>query len=363
MRPGASPERGPNPPPERGTCGTRRTRASRAPDRRSLGKRAGGPCSAPGRTWRHGPNETTGTPRDRAGRLMVLRQPGGRRAAAFVVVTVLIDAMGIGVIMPVMPDLIRELTDLPLGAAALWGGYLSFVYALMQFAFGPTLGNLSDRFGRRPVLLLSLFALAVDYLIMGFAPTLWAAVRRPGAGRRRRRHLLHRQRLHGRRQPPRPASPELRPDRRRLRGRLRRRAADRGARRRAGNPRPVLRRRRAGHDQLRLWRAGAAGNARAGEPEAVRLASRQPARSGPADRRDADGRVVLRRHVPVRSRALRLPRNLELLHQGGVRMVECADRPVARHRRHLLRRGPGLADPVDPPAPRRGRNRVSGVSS
>ena len=104
---------------------------------------------------------------------MVLRQPGGRRAAAFVVVTVLIDAMGIGIIMPVMPDLIRELTDLPLGAAALWGGYLSFVYAVMQFAFGPTLGNLSDRFGRRPVLLLSLFALAVDYLIMGFAPTLW----------------------------------------------------------------------------------------------------------------------------------------------------------------------------------------------
>ena len=104
---------------------------------------------------------------------MMLRQPGGRRAAAFVVVTVLIDAMGIGIIIPVMPDLIRELTDLPLGAAALWGGYLSFVYALMQFAFGPTLGNLSDRFGRRPVLLLSLFALAVDYLIMGFAPTLW----------------------------------------------------------------------------------------------------------------------------------------------------------------------------------------------
>ena len=104
---------------------------------------------------------------------MVLRQPGGRRAAAFVVVTVLIDAMGIGIIMPVMPDLIRELTDLPLGAAALWGGYLSFVYALMQFAFGPTLGNLSDRFGRRPVLLVSLFTLAVDYLVMGFAPTLW----------------------------------------------------------------------------------------------------------------------------------------------------------------------------------------------
>ena len=104
---------------------------------------------------------------------MALRRPAGSRAAVFVFVTVLIDAMGIGIIIPVMPDLIRELTDLPLGAAALWGGYLSFVYALMQFAFGPTLGNLSDRFGRRPVLLISLFTLAVDYLIMGFAPTLW----------------------------------------------------------------------------------------------------------------------------------------------------------------------------------------------
>ena len=104
---------------------------------------------------------------------MALRQPAGRQAVAFVFVTVLIDAMGIGIIIPVMPDLIRELTDLPLGAAALWGGYLSFVYALMQFAFGPTLGNLSDRFGRRPVLLVSLFTLAVDYVIMGFAPTLW----------------------------------------------------------------------------------------------------------------------------------------------------------------------------------------------
>ena len=96
-----------------------------------------------------------------------------RRAIAFVFVTVLIDAMGIGIILPVMPDLIRELTDLTIGGAALWGGYLSFVYALMQFAAGPTLGNLSDRFGRRPVLLLSLLALAVDYLIMGLAPTLW----------------------------------------------------------------------------------------------------------------------------------------------------------------------------------------------
>ena len=105
--------------------------------------------------------------------MMAPRRPPGRRAVAFVFVTVLINAMGIGIIMPVMPDLIRELTDLPLGAAALWGGYLSFVYALMQFVFGPALGNLSDRLGRRPVLLVSLFTMAVDYVIMGLAPTLW----------------------------------------------------------------------------------------------------------------------------------------------------------------------------------------------
>lgn len=97
----------------------------------------------------------------------------GRHAAGFVCVTVVIDAMGIGIIMPVMPDLIQELTDLPIGAAALWGGYLTFVYALMQFAFGPVVGNLSDRFGRRPVLIASLAALTADYLLMGVAPTLW----------------------------------------------------------------------------------------------------------------------------------------------------------------------------------------------
>ena len=101
------------------------------------------------------------------------RKAGERRAISFVFVTMIIDAMGIGIIIPVMPDLIRELGGLSLGSAAVVGGYLTFVYALMQFACGPTLGNLSDRFGRRPVLLVSLFILAVDYLIMAFAPTLW----------------------------------------------------------------------------------------------------------------------------------------------------------------------------------------------
>lgn len=108
---------------------------------------------------------------------MAAEKTGGKavrkHAAFFVFVTVLIDAMGIGIIIPVMPDLLRELSDLPLAEAAVWGGVLSFVYALMQFAFGPTIGNLSDRFGRRPVLLISLAALAVDYVVMALAPTLW----------------------------------------------------------------------------------------------------------------------------------------------------------------------------------------------
>jgi len=96
-----------------------------------------------------------------------------RHAATFIFFTVLIDAIGIGIIMPVMPDLLVELTDLPISAAAFWGGYLSFVFALMQFGFGPTVGNISDVFGRRPVLLASLGVLAIDYIIMGFAPSLW----------------------------------------------------------------------------------------------------------------------------------------------------------------------------------------------
>lgn len=96
----------------------------------------------------------------------------GGHAAMFVFLTVCIDAMGLGIIVPVLPDLIREITDLGLDGAALWGGWLSFSYAIMQFVFGPAIGNLSDRFGRRAVLLASLGVLAVDYLIMAIAPSL-----------------------------------------------------------------------------------------------------------------------------------------------------------------------------------------------
>lgn len=96
-----------------------------------------------------------------------------RNAVAFIVATVLLDGIGLGIIIPVMPDLLIELRGSSIADAARWGGYLVFAFAAMQFLFSPTIGNLSDRFGRRPVLLASLGMMAVDYLIMALAPTLF----------------------------------------------------------------------------------------------------------------------------------------------------------------------------------------------
>jgi DHA1 family tetracycline resistance protein-like MFS transporter len=110
------------------------------------------------------------------------RQPG-QHALAFIFLTVLIDTIGFGIIMPVLPQLIVELTGQTLAGATFIGGWLLTSYALMQFVCGPIMGNLSDRFGRRPVLLASLAAFAIDYTLMGFAPTLaWLFVGRVLAG-------------------------------------------------------------------------------------------------------------------------------------------------------------------------------------
>ncbi|MEM6616420.1 MAG: TCR/Tet family MFS transporter [Pseudomonadota bacterium] len=96
-----------------------------------------------------------------------------KKAGFFVLGTVFIDAMGIGIIIPVTPDLVSELGGIPLSEAALWAGYLSFSFATMQFLFAPIIGNLSDRFGRRPILISSLAMLAIDYMIMAAASALW----------------------------------------------------------------------------------------------------------------------------------------------------------------------------------------------
>jgi DHA1 family tetracycline resistance protein-like MFS transporter len=101
----------------------------------------------------------------------------------FIFTLVLVDSIGFGIILPVLPKLIMQLTGVGIDRAARYGGWLSFVYALMQFFCAPVLGNLSDALGRRPVLLFAVLALGVDYLIMGLAPTIgWLFLGRTIAG-------------------------------------------------------------------------------------------------------------------------------------------------------------------------------------
>ena len=102
-----------------------------------------------------------------------MTKPRMRLPVVFLLITVMLDAMGIGLIMPIMPDLIREVRGGTLADAALWGGVLVTAFAVMQFLCGPIVGNLSDSYGRRPVLLVSLVVMALDYLVMALAGSLW----------------------------------------------------------------------------------------------------------------------------------------------------------------------------------------------
>lgn len=106
-----------------------------------------------------------------------------KAAISFIFITLLIDVTGLGLIIPVMPKLIESLTGGSVSDAARWGGWLTFAYAVMQFLFAPVLGNLSDRFGRRPVLLFSLLGFGLDYILLSIAPTIgWLFVGRIIAG-------------------------------------------------------------------------------------------------------------------------------------------------------------------------------------
>lgn len=106
-----------------------------------------------------------------------------RLALAFILITVTLDSIGIGLIFPVMPDLLKAVTHGSLAQAAIWGGVLSTAFAVMQFLCGPIVGNLSDRFGRRPVLLVSLAVMSLNYLLMAVAGSVWLLlVGRIGAG-------------------------------------------------------------------------------------------------------------------------------------------------------------------------------------
>ena len=101
--------------------------------------------------------------------------PTQKRQAAmiFILITLFIDILGIGIIIPILPELIKEFVGGDTALAGRYVGLISAAYALALFFFAPILGALSDRFGRRPVILVSLFGLGIDYLIQGFAPSIW----------------------------------------------------------------------------------------------------------------------------------------------------------------------------------------------
>ena len=100
------------------------------------------------------------------------KRQAGKNALIFVLITVMISSIGFGIIIPVLPDLLKELTGLGNSEAAVYGGWLTFVFAVTQFVFMPVIGALSDRYGRRPIMLLSLLGLGLDYFIMGLTPTI-----------------------------------------------------------------------------------------------------------------------------------------------------------------------------------------------
>ncbi|BAV05705.1 MFS transporter, DHA1 family, tetracycline resistance protein [Filimonas lacunae] len=104
-------------------------------------------------------------------------------ALGFIFITLLIDVIGLGIIIPVLPALIKNMINGDLSVASEYNGWLTFAYAAMQFLCAPLLGNLSDRYGRRPVLLFSLFGFGIDYLFLAFAPSIaWLFVGRVIAG-------------------------------------------------------------------------------------------------------------------------------------------------------------------------------------
>jgi DHA1 family tetracycline resistance protein-like MFS transporter len=106
-----------------------------------------------------------------------------RAALIFVLLSVFIDSLGFGIIIPSLPAVIMQLTGETVATAADWSGYLMAVYALLQFFMAPVFGNLSDRFGRRPLLLVSLFAFGVDFLLTGLATSMaWLFTGRAFAG-------------------------------------------------------------------------------------------------------------------------------------------------------------------------------------
>jgi MFS transporter, DHA1 family, tetracycline resistance protein len=108
---------------------------------------------------------------------------GQSASVRFILITLVIDALGFGLVVPIVPSLVLKLSGLTISGASIWVGELLAAYALMQFIWAPLLGALSDRFGRRPVLLLSLSGICANYLLLAWAPSLtWLFLGRLIAG-------------------------------------------------------------------------------------------------------------------------------------------------------------------------------------
>ncbi|SMG09397.1 TCR/Tet family MFS transporter [Sphingobacterium psychroaquaticum] len=101
-----------------------------------------------------------------------MKKTGKKAAIGFIFITLLIDITGWGIILPVVPKLIGELIHSDLSEAAKYGGWLGFAYAITQFICAPIIGNLSDKYGRRPIILISLFGFAIDYILLALAPSI-----------------------------------------------------------------------------------------------------------------------------------------------------------------------------------------------
>ncbi|MDE9449728.1 TCR/Tet family MFS transporter [Aliiroseovarius sp. Z3] len=105
--------------------------------------------------------------------MTAINPASNRTAIWFILATILLDAVGIGIVFPIMPDLMQRVGASSTADGAFWGGILMASYAAMQFLFAPVIGGISDSLGRRPVLLLALVALTIDYVVMALATTFW----------------------------------------------------------------------------------------------------------------------------------------------------------------------------------------------
>ena len=214
-------------------------------------------------------------------------------AAAFIFVTILLDMFALGLILPILPKLVESFVDNDTATAARIFGLFGTAWAVMQFIFSPILGGLSDRFGRRPVVLLSNFGLALDYVLMALAPSLiWLFIGRVISGITSASISTAFAYI-----------ADVTPPERRaavfgkigvgLRRRIHSRTRGRRPARRHGSAAAVLGRGRPELCQCALWLADPAGIAAAGAPFAVPLEERQSARrAAPAAFEPRSGRAV-----------------------------------------------------------------------